>query len=117
MDHKVLKKQFKYFTEVFREWQNLLGLGEYRIHFEFEEIEGGYGSCSADIDGRRAIITLNPLFEGWEASDAHIREVAVHECFELLLWEFYELSLERFTSKERIDAARHAVVRRLERLV
>ena len=117
MDYKVSKKQFKYFKEVFCDMADSLGLREYRIHFEFEHEEGGYGSCSADIDGRIAIIKLNPIFEGWEATDDHVRQVAVHECLELLMWEMYELASTRWTSKDRVEAARHAIIRRLEKLI
>lgn len=117
MDFKVSKKQFKYFKEVFCDLADTLGLREYKLHFEFQPVEGGYGSCSADIDGRIAIIELNTIFEGWEATDDHVRQVAVHECLELLMWEMYELSSTRFTSKDRIEAARHAVIRRLEKMI
>ena len=113
---KVLKRQFKLFKEVFCSTAESLGLREYKLVFKFEPIEGGYGSCSADVGGRFAIITLNTMFEEWEATDDHVKQVAVHECLELLLWEFYELSIERFTSQERIEAARHAVIRRLEKM-
>ena len=117
MDYKVTRKQFKYFKDVFCALADSLGLREYKLHFVFEFVEGGYGSCSADVDGRLAIITLNSIFEGWEATDDHVRQVAVHECLELLMWEMYELAATRYTSKDRIEAARHAVIRRLEKII
>jgi hypothetical protein len=117
MDYKVTKKQFKLFKECFCDMTEALGLKEYRVHFEFQPVEGGYGSCSADVDGKIAIIELNTVFKGWEATDDHVKQVAQHECLELLMWEMYELSRTRFTSNERIEAARHSVIRRLEKLI
>jgi len=117
LDYKVSKRQFKIFKDAFCDMADALGLREYRLHFEFEPVEGGYGSCSADVDGRLAVITLNTIFEGWEATDANVKEVAVHECLELLMWELYELASTRWTSKDRVEAARHAIIRRLEKLI
>jgi hypothetical protein len=117
MDYKVTKKQYKYFKEVFCDMAEALGLREYKLLFKFEAVEGGYGSCFGSIDGRYAIITLNNVFEEWEPTDDHIKQVAVHESLELLMWEVGELMSMRYTTEDRFESARHAVIRRLEKMI
>ena len=113
---KLKKKQLKYFHQRVDYWCNYLGLSDWRVWSEEQEVDDAYGQCVADLKGRTAVIACNPLWD-YDPDNTDIDKVALHEALELLLWHLHELASERFTTEPEWEAARHGVIRRLENVL
>jgi len=113
---KLKKKQIRYFQERVDHWINGFGLSEWQVWKESQDLEDAYGQCQADLNGKTAIIVINPLWD-YEPKDADLDRVAFHEVCELLLWPLHHIASERFVSENEWESQRHTVIRRLENAI
>jgi hypothetical protein len=106
---KTTKAQFEAFKGEFQRWQGLLGLTYWRVRFHHEPLDGGRAACICP-DCCSWVVGVYLGF----TIDHSLEELARHEALELLLAHVNWLPSQRYVREEEIDAARHAVIRRLE---
>ena len=115
---KTTAKQFETFKAEFRRWQRLLGLTDWRVYFAHDKVKDAYAEIVPNTEGR--IVTV---FFGAEVDDKNGAKIGYdpsstgrHEAFELLLAELKYIARSRSFNEDNLDAASHAVIRRLENL-
>ena len=117
---KTTKTQFRYFCRRFRHWNELMGPRQFRLVFEHNDGEcpDALATCWSDWENGVCQVTFNDEWEGnLGASDRKIDEVAFHEARELFYSRLFHLAMERYVTIEQIHEARHAMIRRDERLI
>lgn len=114
---KTSQKDFERFKAEFSRWQRLLGLTDWRVCFCRRKLSA-YAEIATDIEGRIATVSFGTEHDEKNYEDVGYCPVNTgrHEAIELLLAELVMLSTYRFIRLDEIDAARHAVIRRLENL-
>ena len=117
MKYKITKKQFKYFQDCCEFYIDMLGLKDWEMYYELKSTEGALAACAANTGDRIACITLSTPWEDQEPTDEELKEAACHEILELLMWELYMLARTRFINDDQLEGARHAIVRRLEKVL
>lgn len=112
---KTTKRQFKLFCDEFNRHCERFGLQEWRLDFFHEDCGDNFSEVAVKYADRVARVSLNT--QTTHVSDGWILETALHEAVELLVMDLYALANDRFVNGGEIDAARHTLVRRLERLL
>ncbi|MFH1574261.1 MAG: hypothetical protein ABIG68_09775 [Acidobacteriota bacterium] len=108
---KTSRKDFEKFKTDFRRWQRLLGLSEYNVSFFHVPLrEGRSAEIRTSLENRLCEARMTTEL------DYKAGGLGRHEALELLLDHMDTLARYRFIRPEEIDAARHAVIRRLEDL-
>ncbi len=109
------KEQFKYFKQRCNHWVKMFGLTDWRIYYEFVEVEGAFANCGRNSSERIATIKLNPE---WKSSREPTREAidrtALHEVCHILLSRFHWMGECRFLMDNELDDESEAVIHRLE---
>lgn len=113
------KREFAMFKAECQKWIALLGLTDWRIHYEFEECENALATVNRDYEGRCATVTLSTFLERVprKESDETVRSSARHEVLHLLLGELDWLNGKRCVTADIWSAAEHGVMRRLEKVL
>jgi len=113
---RTTKKDFERCEKSFRLWQGRLSLMEWRACFEHGKVTDAYAEIFANPEGRIATV----IFADACSTDGAIGYDPVHtgrhEALELLLAPLKEIARARNFSEADLDAAIHAVIRRLENL-
>jgi len=107
------EKKLNDYTEYCEEYIDVFGLREWEVLCMSQEMDS-LAACSGDRDGRMAILLLAKEWKAVKPDEAGLRDAALHEVLELLLWDLCALLKDPRTSEEEINAVRHAVIRRLE---
>jgi len=99
------KKDYKVFVTEAKCLLKRLGLTDYSVDFAFESLgETDYAQCRWNVSGRCAVIALNSKSLSFDYHDP--KQSARHEVLELLLCEI-----------DAKDSVRHAIIRRLEKIL
>jgi hypothetical protein len=115
---KVTKTQFNLFCSEFRRWVEKFGLHEWELRFFLEDIGSNLASINADYLGRICKISFTKEWNDLMVlDDTQIKECAKHEAIELLTDDMGTMAYCRFVTLDEIQAARHTLVRRLEKLL
>jgi len=114
----VSKAYFNRFKKSFLEWQQKLGLTQYRISFFHERLEGNYASVTIDELGKHAKVSLTTKLSGRdlkvdEGPEAHGKHEAIH----LLLYRLVWLGGARYIENNDLQEEWEACVVRLEKLL
>jgi hypothetical protein len=113
---KTTKRQFRMFCEEFTRLCERLGLMEWRLDFRHEDTGDNRAQITFAYIDRVARVSLN-VEMGEPYSDETIIEDALHEALELLTADVYALMRARWVSGDEIEAARHTLIRRLEKVL
>ncbi len=114
---KVTQKQFKLFCDEFQKYVNKFGLQEWELRFFLEDMES-LASIHTDYLGRICKVALTKEWnDSLPLTNAQIKECAKHEAIELLTDDMGTIAHARYTMLEELQAARHTLVRRLEKLI
>jgi hypothetical protein len=108
---------FKTFKAECERLVSSLGLHDWRVYYRFEKVDGGLAACETIWEGKVATITLNPEQENCSKGEVDVKRTARHEVIHLLLGELRALNGKRLVTEGQWEAAEHAVVRRLEKVL
>jgi len=115
---KTSKKHFEIFKKSFLEYQNKLGLGEWKIYFYLETLMGRWATIGCDHEGMFASVRLTEETEdNTYDKDFNPRISGKHEAIHLLLAELANLANRRYVSEREIYEAEERIVRRLEKVL
>lgn len=116
---KLTNKHFKHFKEVFKKYQLMLNLNNWKIYFYFEKLEDAIADVGTNYEGRIADVRLTTQLETTAHYDIKdlIEETALHECLELLLSPLMVQARHRSFNEEEYQHANHSVIRTLEKLL
>ena len=116
---KTTKRHFKLFCDEFRRQCQKLGLQEWRLDFVHEDCGDSYSSMNPGYLDRVVTVCLHTEWSETITmlSDDEIRKTALHEVIELLVIDLWILAKARFATDDEIHAARHTLVRRLEKVL
>jgi hypothetical protein len=109
---KTNSKHFQKFKEEAKWWIEFFGLKTWDIDFEHTNLEEADAECQYDVVNRYATIRLNK-----DVTESDIRKLAFHEVVETLLADFFEAAIQRSSSEEEIDFAKHNVIHILENTI
>ena len=111
----VEKGEFRDYVLAFKTCQDLLGLRDWKVYYEFTELEPGtLAELNRSLAGMTATSTLSTKKEPGSCPSF---ESGVHECLHLLLSELVGKSLERDTPEKEINLMEERLVRQLEKLI
>lgn len=106
-------KKLNDYTDYCNEYLDLFGLREWEVICMSQKMDD-LAACSADRDGRLALLLLANEWKAIKPDESGLRDAALHEVLELLLWDLCAILKDPRTSDEEINATRHSVIRRLE---
>lgn len=115
MNKKCTEADYKFFVKECKGFIKELGLNDWEIYFEQDDIKQ-YGSCL--LNGRDRTVTI-AFGKEWGSSNLHpktrknIRRTALHEVLHVAIYQLEFLSELRYISKGEIDEAAEALVIRL----
>lgn len=110
---RTTKKQFEQFKAEFLRWQERLGLSEWAIYFKRKPMDGAYASVTANTVGR--VVTV--CFNSNQTDSLDAVASGKHEALELLLAQLDAVCRARFINLDELDESRHAIIRRLEKVL
>jgi hypothetical protein len=113
---KTTRKDFEAFKAEFRKWQKRLGLADWRACFEHGHTKGCYGEIFTNIQARLATVVFGRAVDRDGVLGYSPTRTGRHECLEMLLAEIKDIARARTFSEDSLDAAVHAIIRRLEAL-
>lgn len=108
---------FKLFKAECEKWIKIWGLLDWSVDYAHEDIDGCKGQRSSGLAGKVATLSLATDWGDDNLTNYQIKKTAFHEVAELLLAEIHALGDRRFVAEERLETARHTVIRRLENVV
>lgn len=114
---KTTAKDFAVFKSACEEWVTQIGLHDWTLFYEHQTCDGGFAWCDASFEGRTATVGLSVEWKDTKPTPERLRRSALHEMLHLLLWELRHLINSRVCTEHMIEAAEHAAIRRLERLL
>lgn len=111
---KITDQQFDLFKKYVYQWQQDLGLGDWRIHVLLEKpTEEAYAETSWRTSSRVARVSLALEWTDRPADDANLMEVALHEVMHLVTCDLMVEAKDRYASEYDVDRAEHAIVVRM----
>jgi hypothetical protein len=115
---KTTRKDFEAFKAEFLRWQKRLGLLDWRTCFAHDDVQGAYAEIVANKEGRVSTVFFTTKVDDKNGAKIGYNPVAAgrHEALELLLAEMKQIARARNFTEDGLDAASHAVIRRLENL-
>ena len=116
---KLTKTDFETFKKECEKWIKVFGLLDWDVKYQFAEMEGTAGRCIANYVGCNATIVFSPEFITGELTDkrSHIKETALHEVLELLLYPLTSLTGERTFDDGEVTHQTHRVIQRLMKVL
>ena len=107
--------KFKKFSE---KYIKDFGLVDWERFYTFtDDMHEAMAACAADLDGRLAMMILSQKWKLIEPTDYELKQAALHEVLELLLWELCTVVKQPHATDENINSVRHAVIRRIEEVL
>jgi hypothetical protein len=115
---KVTKKQFKLFRKTFKKYVKKFGLYEWEFRFFLENLGGDLAAIGTNYTGRVCKVSLTKKWNDiLPLNDKQIKLSAKHEAIECLVDDLHTMAISRLVTQDEIAAARHSLVRRLERVI
>jgi hypothetical protein len=115
---KTTKQHFEVFKKACNKWIKLYGLQDYAVTVAHEKSDGVYAHCFPDEDTRVCLIILATEWDNYRPlSNTELEICARHEVHHLLLNTLVESGQRRYSSKDEIERAEHAVIRRLDNML
>ncbi len=111
---KLTNKDFKLFKDECRKWFKRFGLNDWNVRFDFTEMGESAGRCRANYMHMNATIMMaTELSDLLIDKTEYIKQIALHECLELLLMPINMLAGDRTFNEEEMDHQRHRVINTL----
>ena len=110
---KLTNKDFEIFKKECEFWLDYFHLRDYKVTYEFTNIDNAFANCASDSIGRQAIISLNS--DDYEF-DVDLEMSAFHEVCELMLGDIYAM-LADYYSPSACQQQTHYIIRKLENSV
>lgn len=115
-EYRTTEKDFKLFKKECERWLRLFGLSSWGVSFVHMTEEGNLAECASHFSARHAVLGLGKVWPTPATHDEIVR-CAVHEVLELLLAPIQYLGESREWKSAEFDKERHAVIRRLEKVL
>lgn len=110
----VSPQAFNYFRKIVFGEIDRFGLYDYLISVGQAEMgEGWDAACETDIESRVALICLNESLPGEKYTKEDLRQLGVHEVWELLLAELFHMAQGPPVQEADVKAAMHRVIQRV----
>jgi hypothetical protein len=116
-DNPVTPSAREAFVLYLREWQEKLGLQDWRIHVSSKSTSVCADVVKQDLEARLATVRVGKHFGDEQVDDETIEDAAVHELCHVLLYELIETALERRVVDEQVRSAEHRVIHTLVNLL
>lgn len=113
---KTTKAEFRKFKEVFRVWQQVLGVPEYEIYFEHRRIDA-ISQIERNIKGCTATVVFNNQIGQYDDVAGWVEATAKHEAIHLFLNRLIYLANSRWSAEREIDREEERIARILEKLI
>lgn len=115
---KTSHKDFERFKKEFCRWQTRFGLTDWQVYFEHGKTDECYAEIFVNHEGRVATAVFADKLNDQSMTKIGYDPVHTgrHEAMELLISPLKELACRRAVSGLEINAAAHAIIRRLENL-
>jgi hypothetical protein len=115
MVYTLTSKHLKVYSDEAMRLAKVFGLTDWEIAFRLMEAKGEFlACCAADNSGRVAVLGLATEWIDDKPTIIKLKDAAMHEVYELLLWDVTQLITERYLKEDDINKTRHALIRRLE---
>ncbi len=115
---KLSQKHFQLFKTECEKQLERLGLKSWKIYYEFQKLDDSFAHTQWKYGGRVATITLATDFpKPYDNLESQIKEVALHECLEILLASVSSIAEDRTWNRIEFDKEIHAVIRTLEKVL
>ena len=109
---KTTKKQFAIFKSEIKKLVKIYGLTSWEVICVYEKIdERSIATTAADPDPRIVVFTLNTEFMGDKITDKEVKDIALHEVFELLLNRLEDMVCTSRQKEAREEV--HAIIQTL----
>jgi hypothetical protein len=115
-EYKLSQDEFRFFCKRCRYYMEVLGLRRWKVYYAFDSLEGERGSCTVDVSGGVATITLSRVWEH-EPSKEAIDQTAKHEMLHLLFGRLRANAGTRFIGEAEVVESIHEIIRVFEKLI
>lgn len=114
-EFETTENDFKIFKEEAKWWIDYFGMKDWYFEFEWKTLPQKCRSMFRyDVEGKVASVLLNKDWRKDRVTEYRVRLAAYHEIVELMLGELRVMIEDREFNREKMTAAIHSVVRRLE---
>jgi hypothetical protein len=110
---KTTKKQFELFKKEARKWIQKLGVVEYDVHFEHEDLEDNCAECGTNEQARLCYLYLGTEWQKIKPTSREIKTTACHEVLELLFSRVRALAVDKNGTPEQVDGEIHRLIQTL----
>ena len=108
----MISKDLEKFKKQVREQRDIIGVRDWSIAVDMDELEEDrVAQCSADVQNRCVLITINKTIEN--PTKEQLEDAARHEVLEISVADIREL-LCKFYSWDFVDGILHKHIRRME---
>ena len=111
------KTQFREFCRTALEYQQKLGLMDWKLFFEHSPLDDSYAQIDANWDGHIATITMSSQIKDHAVSGFVPASSAKHEMIHLLLYRYHYHAQCRYIRNEELCDDWEALTRTLENLL
>lgn len=109
-------EEAKQFEKYVRKWQQLLSLGDWRIERSSKIAKNAMADVAFDAPARLATYRLGD-WGGEPITPESLEKTAIHELLHVRLHDLIATAQNKEATEEQLEAAEHAVVNVLERLL
>lgn len=112
---KFSRSDFEVFQRESQRCLRKLGLSDWHVSFQMGYLEDNLAECRADFPTMGAVFVLRKNAFGWD-EPVDVKQIARHEACELLLQRLQKFAFAS-TAFELVVAEKHAIIRRLEKML
>lgn len=118
-DIHLTDEDFSKFKNEAERWLEIFGMTDYKVEFQFQELEECYAQTLGTPTGRRYLITLNSVWKDElrdpDYKDEILMDGAYHESCEAFLYRIRQMALGRDSTADEIDSEIHALIHKLQK--
>ena len=114
---RVCQKEFTIFKKECLRLQKQWGLSGWQVYFKFKPLKDNFAETDANLESRKATITLSSQLPSDEYRTRNTRETAMHEMLHVLLWRVSALGFARWVTKVELEEAEHELIQQLLKII
>ncbi|NQU83495.1 MAG: hypothetical protein HQ536_02180 [Parcubacteria group bacterium] len=112
--------KFELFKSECKRWIDELKLDNWEVHYRWEDDEENRASCSADLGGYIATLSLSTnwgVHRKVAIPDEEVKQCAKHEVIHLMLARISANAKSRYVSRDDLEESEEELVRKLEKII